>query len=1543
MFRFACVRGASDDECDDDQLEKLRSIRDEVHWDIKREQLKLINQLIKWPVKLSNLGHVFNRGQIERLLAESSLQAGFWGGKITAKQFIELVARSGYKDKPKVDENGRPVLHRTTPLHYAAELLRERQYNVIRDLFKIYNRHDLNYVDESGYSHFHVACEAGLLDIVKKFIEFGQDLHCRVPETGDSLLHLAVFHEHKKMTKFLLSKGIDPNLTNTAGLTTLHTYFHKSRRRDDAFLKNFFKINKKANRRLRINAYDESGQTPLHYALANDCSQQVMRVMLKNGANPNLASRHGSIPLHTIIRRFGNDASLVKMLLELANNNDQPINVNAQDKSGNTALLVALNRGLERTAELLLRIGVDPNLNDNQGLTPLHITCQTTTYGPNNLAQLFFRVNNELGQRVEVNAKDCRGQTPLHVALRNNNKEATEALLRNRADPNVTNVDGSTLLHFMCQITVDEERSDEWTQLFFRLNKELGQVVRVNAQNDKGQTPLHLALLNCRRGLIELLLRKGADPNLADEKGMTPLHLICERYDNHELFCAAAEFFFDINSDIRKTVQLDARDSNGNTPIHFALSYQNNMMVELLLRRGANPNLINNDGSNTLHLICMSTGFNNDENVDLVNRFFETCKEINRSVDINAQDNQGRTPLQWAVTGLNPRTIDILLNRGADLSNFAFPDALVDFFDERFREQLDDQHFKLKLTSGALVVVERLERRGYELDLGDVSTIMSFFDENDLFARQGVMNKYWYDSREFYRKASKVMISRDLSLYDFTRLRPKQATKLLSQTDFFEFVHSKELRKFTCTHRPACLLYLGEMMSRELCRLWALYSFMQLTCNRFPILCSEIVIDKLDNEDLSVTRRLSKHVNIHKFSIDLQFPNIFLSKLSFHRKNMSAKIYWSLRHNSTRATRKLQGRHHRHLSRVVNIVGFYAKSAYCGRPAVNGRSSSDYNTDNASPSSLIVVSSARDSTSSPHHPSSSSSRYNSRCAKAVTAAAAAASPHHHIRQQQQRLWDCIRGGGEKTTTARDCFWPRDRTRRLLRLQLIARGSTDRDQHRPNDKMYKCLALLLLVATSCCYAAGEDVYEWNDGEFTEELKRHENTLVMFYAPWCGHCKKLKPEYTKAAEMLRNNDPPITLAKVDCTEGGKDTCSKYQVSGYPTLKIFNRDEMVSEYNGPREASGIAKYMRAQVGPASKELKTAEDLSNFLNSDEVSVVGFFEKDDGKLSAAYHAVTKKLREKVRFAHVIAPEVLKKEELKNNIVLYRPKVLNNKFEPSKLVYEGAESVGDIQSFIKENYYGLVGVRTSENRGEFKNPLVVAYYNVDYTKNPKGTNYWRNRVMKVAKEYPEYNFAISSKDEFQHELNDFGIDYVKGDKPVVLARDERNQKFVLSDEFSLESFELFMNDLQSGSLEPFQKSEPIPEDNSGPVKVAVAKNFDELVTNSDKDVLISFYAPWCGHCKKLAPTFEELAEKLADEDVAIVKMDATANDVPQPFNVQGFPTLYWVPKDAKDSPVKYESGRDLEEFIKFIAKRATKPLKGYDRSGKPIKPAQDEL
>lgn len=481
------------------------------------------------------------------------------------------------------------------------------------------------------------------------------------------------------------------------------------------------------------------------------------------------------------------------------------------------------------------------------------------------------------------------------------------------------------------------------------------------------------------------------------------------------------------------------------------------------------------------------------------------------------------------------------------------------------------------------------------------------------------------------------------------------------------------------------------------------------------------------------------------------------------------------------------------------------------------------------------------------------------------------------------------------------------------------------------KVAAVVTVALVLVLKCVFAGEADVLEFTDSDFATRIGETETTLVMFYAPWCGHCKKLKPEYAKAAELLRGEDPAIALAKVDCTEGGKDTCNKFSVSGYPTLKIFKNGEVSQEYNGPREANGIAKYMKSIVGPASKDLLTLKDFEAFLKVQETSVVGFFQKESD-LKGVFLKYADSQRERLRFGHSTAKEVLDKQGETDAIYLFRAKQFANKFEPDFVKFEG-KTKEELSDFVKENFHGFCGVRTRDSVNDFKNPLVVVYYAVDYVKNPKGTNYWRNRVLKVAKEFVgRVNFAVSAKDDFQHELNEYGLDYTP-DKPLALARDAKNQKFVMNEEFSVENLQKFATDLEEGSLEPFVKSEPVPESNDEPVKVAVGKNFEDVVLNNGVDTLVEFYAPWCGHCKKLAPDYEEVAKKLKDEDVSLVKMDATANDVPPTFDVRGFPTLYWLPKDDKSNPQRYEGGRTVDEFVKYIAKHATSELKGWDRKG----------
>ncbi|XP_014808192.1 PREDICTED: protein disulfide-isomerase A3 [Calidris pugnax] len=453
------------------------------------------------------------------------------------------------------------------------------------------------------------------------------------------------------------------------------------------------------------------------------------------------------------------------------------------------------------------------------------------------------------------------------------------------------------------------------------------------------------------------------------------------------------------------------------------------------------------------------------------------------------------------------------------------------------------------------------------------------------------------------------------------------------------------------------------------------------------------------------------------------------------------------------------------------------------------------------------------------------------------------------------------------------------------------------------------------------------------------------------PRCGHCKRLAPEYESAATRLKGIVP---LVKVDCT-ANSNTCNKYGVSGYPTLKIFRDGEEAGTYDGPRTADGIVSHLKKQAGPASVALNSVADFEKFIGDKDASVVGFFREASGDAYSEFMKAANNLRDNYRFAHTSEDQLVQKyDEDGEGIVLFRPSRLTNKFEDSSIKYtEDKITSVKIKKFIQENIFGICPHMTEDNKDLIQGKdLLVAYYDVDYEKNAKGSNYWRNRVMMIAKKFLDaghkLSFAVASRKTFSHELSEFGLDSSAGEAPVVAIRTAKGEKYVMQEEFSRDgkALERFLQDYFDGNLKKYLKSEPVPESNDGPVKVVVAENFDEIVNAEDKDVLIEFYAPWCGHCKNLEPKYKELGEKLSkDPNIVIAKMDATANDVPSPYEVRGFPTIYFAPAGKKQSPKKYEGGREVSDFISYLKREATNApvLQEEDKTKKSKKKVKEDL
>lgn len=157
------------------------------------------------------------------------------------------------------------------------------------------------------------------------------------------------------------------------------------------------------------------------------------------------------------------------------------------------------------------------------------------------------------------------------------------------------------------------------------------------------------------------------------------------------------------------------------------------------------------------------------------------------------------------------------------------------------------------------------------------------------------------------------------------------------------------------------------------------------------------------------------------------------------------------------------------------------------------------------------------------------------------------------------------------------------------------------------RLARARALLAICAAVAAFPEEEDVVVLTADNFDSFIKQSPLALVEFYAPWCGHCKQLAPAWSKAAAKSKKLPVPVPLAKVDATVE-EDLASKYEVSGYPTIKLF-KNGVAEDYIGPRDADGILAYVAKISGFKLQQLNSTEDLTALAKkSTHPIVLGLF-----------------------------------------------------------------------------------------------------------------------------------------------------------------------------------------------------------------------------------------------------------------------------------------------------------------------------------------------
>ncbi len=476
-------------------------------------------------------------------------------------------------------------------------------------------------------------------------------------------------------------------------------------------------------------------------------------------------------------------------------------------------------------------------------------------------------------------------------------------------------------------------------------------------------------------------------------------------------------------------------------------------------------------------------------------------------------------------------------------------------------------------------------------------------------------------------------------------------------------------------------------------------------------------------------------------------------------------------------------------------------------------------------------------------------------------------------------------------------------------------------------MFKAITIAAIMAVvimtlSMVKAEEESVVTLTDSTFHDFVKSNEFVLAEFYAPWCGHCKQLAPEYEKAAKALKAQGVKnVVLAKIDAT-AEKTLAEEFEIGGFPTLKWFVNGQ-AKEYTGGREEETILQWIKKKTGPPAVKVSSIDQLEKLKKENEVFVLGLFSSDAE--AASFLSVAADI-ESAAFGIAVGSAEVDAIKAAAGATSGAPAIILFKhFDEGKAVYSGSTSdIPAIDKFVNGNSLPLVVPFSQDNAqkifgGGVKQHLLIF---VDKSKSGESEKIVESATP-VAKEYRgEYLFVTVDKTDSRI-VEFFGVgDNEYPTARIVLIGDESMKKFkIQSKEVTEATLSAFIKAHKAGELLVDLKSEDIPASQSEPVFVLVAKQYEEIVKkDGHKNVLLEVYAPWCGHCKKLAPIYDELAKKYKKFDnLIIAKMDGTLNEV-EDLNIEGFPTLKFFPAGSNEI-VDYDGARDLEGLSSFLEEK----------------------
>ena len=461
-----------------------------------------------------------------------------------------------------------------------------------------------------------------------------------------------------------------------------------------------------------------------------------------------------------------------------------------------------------------------------------------------------------------------------------------------------------------------------------------------------------------------------------------------------------------------------------------------------------------------------------------------------------------------------------------------------------------------------------------------------------------------------------------------------------------------------------------------------------------------------------------------------------------------------------------------------------------------------------------------------------------------------------------------------------------------------------------------------------------VLELTADNFEPFINSRRAVMVMFYAPWCNHCKQLEPTYFSAASLMMNHEQPVPFGKLDGSTYEKIS-SEYNVTGFPTLYLFRNGKKLL-YDGARSAGVMTHFIKKRIAKPSTELKRMAGAAKKFGAiaRDAVLIGFFSSENEPELETFHELADAFRDNIKAAHMVggaAMSIGKSEygvtgDRYAVVILKDQRLPVGQGETKFALFDGDEFDFETgRHFVANQHSSLVNFATQENwmsRFAGTRPLVIVLTDIDF----QATNLVHheiNQVAKVAAKYPNTTFAIGDSENLASIVADLGV--ADNDEDVIACfLSDDSSRYPLPGLFSAEALIEHLESHSRGELKPYLRSQKEPAHNPGPIKTMVASSFERLA-DTTKDVLVLFMSQVSSDCQKFEAVLKKAVKQFTADSVLFFRYDADMNDLPpgaKDVSVKPTLALWKAGSERSQAPVIYSGKRRADRILEFIRKNA---------------------